>query len=143
MLRRPPRSTRPDTLFPYTTLFRSTSSDLAALIVAIASVTAVVLLAVALVSITKTLRSVRDAVELMRSETVPVMTELGATVRTANVELERLHGVMGRAESIGGTVDSASRLAYTAFSNPAIKAIALASGTSRAAKRLRQPRSGS
>src|SRR3546814_1904126 len=24
MLRRPPRSTRPDTLFPYTTLFRST-----------------------------------------------------------------------------------------------------------------------
>src|SRR3546814_1700120 len=26
MLRRPPRSTRTDTLFPYTTLFRSTSS---------------------------------------------------------------------------------------------------------------------
>src|SRR3546814_6976988 len=25
MIRRPPRSTRPDTLFPYTTLFRSTS----------------------------------------------------------------------------------------------------------------------
>src|SRR3546814_12808404 len=79
----------------------------------------------------------------MRSETVPVMTELGATVRTANVELDRLHGVLGRAESIGGTVDSASRLAYTAFSNPALKAIALASGTSRAATPLRQPRSGS
>src|SRR3546814_16837455 len=27
MLRRPPRSTRTDTLFPYTTLFRSTASD--------------------------------------------------------------------------------------------------------------------
>src|SRR3546814_20875772 len=27
MLRRPPRSTRPDTLFPYTTLFRSYDSD--------------------------------------------------------------------------------------------------------------------
>src|SRR3546814_9467291 len=26
MIRRPPRSTRPDTLFPYTTLFRSTAS---------------------------------------------------------------------------------------------------------------------
>src|SRR3546814_16331341 len=26
MIRRPPRSTRPDTLFPYTTLFRSTES---------------------------------------------------------------------------------------------------------------------
>src|SRR3546814_7703212 len=27
MIRRPPRPTRTDTLFPYTTLFRSTSSD--------------------------------------------------------------------------------------------------------------------
>src|SRR3546814_15797492 len=27
MIRRPPRSTRTDTLFPYTTLFRSTSSS--------------------------------------------------------------------------------------------------------------------
>src|SRR3546814_3689577 len=27
MIRRPPRSTRTDTLFPYTTLFRSTGSD--------------------------------------------------------------------------------------------------------------------
>src|SRR3546814_5631422 len=28
MRRRPPRSTRPDTLFPYTTLFRSVEGDL-------------------------------------------------------------------------------------------------------------------
>src|SRR3546814_7372773 len=28
MIRRPPRSTRTDTLFPYTTLFRSRNSDL-------------------------------------------------------------------------------------------------------------------
>src|SRR3546814_10078783 len=30
MIRRPPRSTRTDTLFPYTTLFRSHTADLAA-----------------------------------------------------------------------------------------------------------------
>src|SRR3546814_19976994 len=30
MIRRPPRSTRPDTLFPYTTLFRSLSAAFAA-----------------------------------------------------------------------------------------------------------------
>ena len=50
---------------------------------AIASVVAVVLLAVALVSITKTLKAVRDTVELLRTETVPVMAELGETVRNA------------------------------------------------------------
>jgi hypothetical protein len=117
-----------------------TSTELAALIVAIASVVAVVLLAVALVSITKTLRAVRDTVDLLRSETVPVMVDLGDTVRSANVELERLGGVLGTAESIGGTVDSASRLAYLAFSNPVIKTMALASGTTRAARRFRRIR---
>jgi hypothetical protein len=104
------------------------ATELAALIVAIASVVAVVLLGVALVSITKTLRSVRDAVEL------------GETVRGANAEIERLGGVITTAESIGGTVDSVSRLAYLAFSNPVIKTMAFASGTSRAASRLRRAR---
>jgi uncharacterized protein YoxC len=117
------------------------AEELAALIVAIASVVAVVLLAVVLVSISKTLKAVRDTVELLRTETVPVVHELGNTVRNANVELERLDGVLGTAESIGGTVDSASRLAYLLFSNPAIKAVALASGTGRAARRFRRIRS--
>lgn len=116
------------------------ATELASLIVAIASVVAVVLLAVALTSITKTLRSVREAVELLRTETVPVMSELGDTVRSANAEIERLGGVLETAESIGGTVDSASRLAYLAFSNPVIKAMAVASGTSRAARRFRRIR---
>jgi hypothetical protein len=116
------------------------ATELAALIVAIASVVAVVLLAVALVSITRTLRAVRDAVELLHTHTVPVMVELGETVRDANHELQRLDGVLGTAESIGGTVDSASRLAYLAFSNPVIKTVALATGTGRAAKRFRRIR---
>lgn len=116
------------------------ATELAALIVAIASVVAVVLLGVALVSITKTLRAVRDAVELLRTETVPVVEGLGATVRSANAELERLGGVITTAESIGGTVDSASRLAYLAFSNPVIKTMAFAAGTGRAAARLRRAR---
>src|SRR3546814_8990624 len=33
MIRRPPRSTRTDTLFPYTTLFRSNSGEQAAILV--------------------------------------------------------------------------------------------------------------
>jgi hypothetical protein len=116
------------------------ATDLAALIVAIASVVAVVLLGLALTSVTKTLRSVREVVELLHTETVPVMQDLGDTVHNANLEIERLGGVLGTAESIGGTVDSASRLAYLAFSNPLIKAMAVATGTGRAARRLRRIR---
>lgn len=117
-----------------------TATELAALIVAIASVTAVVLLAVGLVSIAKTLREVRAVVELLRIETVPVVEDLGEIVRNANADLERVDGLLGTAESITGTVDSASRLAHLAFSSPVIKGMALASGTGRAAKSFRRKR---
>lgn len=118
-----------------------TATELAALIVAIASVVGVVLLAVGLVALIRTLKAVQAAAELLRTETVPVMEDLGDTVRSANHELERLGGVLGTAESIGGTVNSASRLAYLAFSDPVIKVVAAASGTGRAARRFRRIRS--
>lgn len=117
-----------------------TATELASLIVAIASVAAVVLLAFALVSITRTLKEVRAVVELLRMETIPIVVELGDTVRAANGELERVGSLLGTAESISGTVDSASRLAYLTLSNPAIKALALASGTGRAAQAFRRKR---
>lgn len=116
------------------------ATELAALIVAISSVVAVVLLAVALVSINRTMKAVRDTAELLRTEAVPVVGDLGETVRSANLEIERLGGVISTAESIGGTVDSASRLAYLAFSNPVIKTMAAASGTAGAARRFRRRR---
>ena len=119
-----------------------TATELAALIVAIASVVSVVLLTFALISINKTLKEVRLAVEILRTETMPVVAELGDTVHTANLELERVDHLLGTAESIGGTLDSASRLAYLAFSNPVIKGLALASGTGRAAKSFRRRRTG-
>ena len=53
-----------------------TSTELSALIVAICSVAAVVLLAVALISITKTLKEVRRTVELLREVTSLLMNRL-------------------------------------------------------------------
>jgi uncharacterized protein YoxC len=116
------------------------ATELAALIVAIASVVGVVLLGLALSSITKTLRAVRETTEILRTETVPAMEELASTARTANLELQRVDTLIDSAESISGTVDSASRLAYLAFSNPVIKAVAFGAGTSHALRRLRRAR---
>ncbi len=56
------------------------------------------------------------------------------------MELERVDQLIGSAESISATMDATSRLAYKAFSAPMIKTVALASGTSKAAKRLRKAR---
>ncbi len=113
------------------------ASDLAAVIVATASVVAVVLLAVGVVALLRTLRALREVANLLRTETVPVLDDLRSTVDAANGEIERLDQLVTTAESVTGTVDSASRLAYIAVANPVIKGVAFASGTAKAARRLR------
>jgi len=116
------------------------AGDLAAIVVAIASVVAVVLLVFAIVSITKTLATLRLSIEQLRRETLPVIDELEKTVTQANADLARLDGLLESASSVTQTVDSASQLAYLVFSNPIIKAVAFATGTARAAKAFRGPR---
>ena len=116
------------------------ASDSAAVIVACASVLALAVMVWAIVALTKTLRLLQQSVDEMRRETLPMVAEMRVAVGQANAELERVDVLLGTAESISSTVDSASRLAYLAFSNPLIKAIAFASGTAGATRRMRRRR---
>ena len=114
------------------------ASDAAAVVVAVASGIAVLVLLWAVVALTRTLKLLSASVEELRREALPVVSELRGTVHQAGAELERLDSLLGTAESISVTVDSASRLAYLAFSNPVIKTLALVTGTGRAARRFRR-----
>jgi len=116
------------------------AGDVAAIILAVVAAVLAAFLCVALVSITRTMRTLREAVEQLRRETVPVVTGLQTTVTRAGTELERVGTLLGRAESISTTLDSGSRLAYLAFSNPVIKFMAVGSGIGRATRRLRKAR---
>src|SRR3546814_12667845 len=60
MTRRPPRSTRPDTLFPYTTLFRSKSAWFSALVTLIALVVLMPYIALQLKAITASFNALSD-----------------------------------------------------------------------------------
>lgn len=114
--------------------------DVAAIIVAVLAGIGLVGLLMMLRAATRTLAALRIAVDDLRRETVPLLADVHTAVRQANADLERVDTLLGTAESISTTVDSASRLAYLAFSNPVIKLLALASGTSRAARHLRRDR---
>lgn len=111
--------------------------EVAAVIAAVALVVAVVALLFAMASLTRTLRTLRTVVDDFRREALPVLGDLRTTVHTANAELERVDTLLTTAESVSSTVDSASRLAYLAFSNPVIKVMAFLTGTGRVARRLR------
>ena len=116
--------------------------DVAAIIVAVLTSIAVVFLCIALASLTRTMRTLRETVEQLRRETIPVVANMQSTVNQANAELERVDTLLGTAESISATVDSASRLAYLALSNPVIKVMAVGAGTARAARRFRRGSGG-
>ena len=115
-----------------------TGGDVAAIIVAVLMAVLVAFLCVALSSLTRTMKAMRDTIEEMRRETLPVVVDMRNTVEKANGDLERVDSLLTTAESISVTVDSASRLAYLAFSNPLIKVMAFGAGSARAVRRFRR-----
>jgi hypothetical protein len=116
----------------------SSTSDTEAIVVAVVATVVIVALLAVLVAMARTLRTMRESTDELRRESMKLLADLRSTVSQANRELERVDGVLGTAESIGGTVDSASRLAYLAFSNPVIKLLAFGTGTARAARKFRR-----
>jgi len=113
-------------------------SGLVALGAAVVLVVVVVATLVVLVSLLRTLRDLRATAEELRRGTLPLLADLRTTVVRANTELERVDGLLVTAETVSSTVDSASRLAYLAFSDPVVKVMAAGAGGARVARRLRR-----
>ena len=115
-----------------------TAGEVAAVIASVALTVLAVGLLFALASLSRTLRELRMSVEQFRTEAVPLVGQLRGTVTQASAELERVDNLLGTAESISATVDSASRLAYLFMANPLVKALAFGAGSTRALRRLRR-----
>ena len=112
-------------------------SDVAALIASVALAVLVTALLISLAALNRTLRAMREAIQDVHRKTMPVLDDLHTTVKQANGELDRVDEILETAQSVSQTVDSASRLAYTAFSNPIVKAAAFGAGFTKAAKKFR------
>lgn len=112
------------------------SGDTAAVVAtAVAGAAALVTLLAALVMAAK-IRQLRRLVEELRSETLPLVERARVVVDQAATEMERVGDVLGSAEGVTATVDSASRLAYRALSNPVVGAMAYGSGLAKALRRF-------
>lgn len=81
---------------------------------------------------------VRGTLDSFGAATRPLVSDLRDAVDEARDDLDRFDAVLGSAEAITTRVEGASRVARAALSTPVIKTVALASGTQRAARRLRR-----
>jgi len=112
--------------------------ELAGVVAAVAFAMLVVGLLFLIGAAIRTLGSMKGAVDDVRRTAVPLLTDVHTAVRQANGDLVHVEGLLETAESISGTMDSASRLAVAAFSSPVVKLAALVAGTSKAFRRLRR-----
>jgi hypothetical protein len=122
-----------------------TAGELALVVAVVLCVLAFAALAVTLVRVRDTLGSLRTEVAELRAETTPLLEDLRASaaeadraMAAAREDLERFDRVLGSVEAIGNTAARSSKLARTTLSVPMIKAAGLATGTSRAVRRLRR-----
>lgn len=121
-----------------------TAGELGVVLAAVLCCIGFAALIVVLMRVLDTLKALRDEVATLRAETGPLLVELrsstqGATaaVEQARSDLDRFDRVIGSAEAISGAMAGSGRVARAALSTPVIKTAALATGTSRAVKRLR------
>ena len=108
------------------------AGDVALVALAVTAVIGVVGLLLALGAAIRTMAVFRRSVEEVTSGALPLIADMHAAVRQATADLAKVDQLVDRAESLSTTVNSVSRLAYSAFSSPVVKVLALWTGTARA-----------
>lgn len=91
----------------------------------------------ALVSVTATLRELRATVEALRAESTALAAGMRSALRDAEGEVDRVDALLTTAESVGGRIDTASRIVSKTVTNPVVKVLALGTGTRKAVARMR------
>lgn len=120
-----------------------TAGELAIVVAVLLCVIAFTALVLVLFRLLQSLRELRHELSVWQARTEPLLTEMREStldvrdaVEDARRDLDRFDRVLGSAEAISGAVAGSGRVARTALSTPVIKVAALATGTSRAARRL-------
>ena len=112
-------------------------SEVAALVVAVTSGIALTVLAFVVLRLLRTVRELQATVTELREESRMLVDDLQQQADVARREQQRVENLLRSAESVTGTVDSATRLAYLTVGSPVVKGLALATGANQAYRRFR------
>ncbi len=94
-------------------------------------------LAVLCARVARAAQALESAARAFQDAALPALEDLVAATDRAVGEVDRMDDLLTVAGSIGERVDSATEVTYRALTSPVIKGVAIASGTRRAARRLR------
>ncbi|MGQ0625389.1 MAG: DUF948 domain-containing protein [Sporichthyaceae bacterium] len=106
--------------------------EVAGLIVAIAWAVLVLFLALVLFRLAGTLKELTRVVGDVGDNTIPVLTEVTATVATTNITLASVENITGNVSTLTRNASALSSIAAVSFGNPLIKAVSFSYGVRRA-----------
>lgn len=115
-----------------------TAGDWAALIFSLFWALLVVVLSGMILNFLRVVTSLKGLVDGITQETVPLLHEVGTTVRSVNKEIERVDSIIGSVQQVAANAATVSETVKTAVSNPLVKAIAFLAGARRATKKFRE-----
>jgi uncharacterized protein YoxC len=119
------------------TLVALKAGDLAVIIVAAFFALVAFVLSVVLANLFRVVSGLNELVDGIRDETVPLIGELGNTVRGVNKEIDRVDGVMAGVQGIVGNIESITRTVQATVTNPLVKGLAFFMGAKRAARKMK------
>lgn len=120
-----------------------TAGQIAAVIAAGAFVVLVVLLAVPLIKLGRTLDEATIAIRKAHEGSAPLLDGANNTITQVNTQLGRVDGITMNARAVSGNVSALSSLFTATMGGPLVKTAAFSYGVSKAIKARRAAKDGS
>lgn len=114
-----------------------TALELLTVLMGVLALAAAMALAVACLRLAQLARRLARVTREFEEQAVPAAREIRRVAESAVDDVARVEALLDLSETIGARVDSASEATYRVLTAPIIKGLAVASGTRRAAERLR------
>jgi uncharacterized protein YoxC len=114
-----------------------TAEQIAALVAAGAFVVLVVLLAIPLIKLGRTLDEATIAIREAHQRSAPMLDNANTTITQVNTQLRRVDGITTNARAVTSNVSALTSLFTATMGGPLVKAAALSYGVSKAIKARR------
>ncbi|GGP62756.1 DUF948 domain-containing protein [Saccharothrix coeruleofusca] len=112
--------------------------QIAALVAAGAFVLLVILLAIPLIKLGRTLDEATIAIRKAHQNSDPIFSGANTTITHVNAQLERVDGITANARAVTGNVSALTSLFTATLGGPLVKAAALSYGVSKAIRARRK-----
>ena len=112
--------------------------DVAILIIAVFFALAVVVVSFLVMNLFRVVTSLKQLVDGITTETVPLIHDVDKTVQGVNQEIERVDSVMASAQNVARNVETISETVKLTVTNPLVKALAFFAGARRATRKFRE-----